>query len=215
VERVVKGQQAETTLQFSVFRLVLATGERLPSLADQQTWLLTHVTTRWVMSYWAQSSILTHNLHLLSLLYTWARTNEGSGLSTHLTRDNTLIPGQIAAFVSTMRLLEAFMNTTVYALKLVQNASDIFSPLITEASQQESIQSPRRIKQALEVMQTQETIRNGKIAQAWIQHCKDIFAGGKAALAIDDDPMIHGGAAIRPFKTTSVNFRLGNWTQTM
>lgn len=42
---------------------------------------------------------------------------------------------------------------------------------------------------------------NTGLATAWIKHHEDTIAGGKAALAIDDDSKIDDGAMIRPFRS--------------
>lgn len=122
-----RGQQTETTPQFSVLRLVLDTGERLPCLVDHETWLPVRVATRWAMRYRryrVQSSTLAENLRVLGSLYSWARTRGGFDLDDYLTQGNILTSRQIEAFESTLRLPETFMTTSI---KVVP---DVSSPLI-------------------------------------------------------------------------------------
>jgi integrase len=119
----VRGQQTKTVPQFSVLRLVLDTGERLPCLVDQETWLPTRVATRWAMRYrryHTQSSTLASDLRILATLYTWARTSGSFDLDDYLTQSNTLTPRQIEAFASTLRLLEPFVDT---GIKVVPDVS--------------------------------------------------------------------------------------------
>jgi integrase len=107
----VREQQTEITPQFSVLRLVLDTGERLPCLVDSETWLPARVATRWAMRYrrhHTQSSTLASDLRILGFLYTWARTSGGFDLDDYLTQGKTLTPRQIEAFVSTLRLPDTF-----------------------------------------------------------------------------------------------------------
>lgn len=124
-------QQTEITPQFSVLRLVLDSGERLPCLVDHQTWLPARVATRWAMRYrryHTQSSTLAENLRILGSLYTWARMSCGFDLDDYLTQGNILTPRQIEAFVSILRLPEAFRDTNIKALK--QNTPEVSAPLI-------------------------------------------------------------------------------------
>ena len=89
---VVRKQQPEVVSPFCVIRLVLDTGERLPCLVDQETWLPVRLATRWVMRYRRyrrQPSTLADNLRILGLLYTWVRTSGGFDLDNYLTQGKT------------------------------------------------------------------------------------------------------------------------------
>lgn len=124
-----RGQRAESAPQFSVLRLVLDSGERLPCLVDYETWLPARVATRWAMRYrryHTQSSTLAGDLRILGSLYTWARTSGGFDLDDYLTQGNILTPRQIEAFASALRLPGAFMDTNTP----VQNVPDVSSPLV-------------------------------------------------------------------------------------
>ncbi len=129
-----RGKQAEITPQFSVLRLVLDSGERLPCLVDHETWLPARVATRWAMRYrryHTQSSTLADNLRILGLLYTWARTSGSFDLDDYLTQGNILTPRQIEAFASTLRLPETFMDTSIKVFKQqMQNTPLVSAPLI-------------------------------------------------------------------------------------
>ena len=128
-----RGQRAESAPQFSVLRLVLDSGERLPCLVDHETWLPARVATRWAMRYrryHTQSSTLAGDLRILGSLYTWARTSSGFDLDEYLTQGNILTPRQIEAFASTLRLPELFMDTNIKGLGPIQNAPNVSSPLI-------------------------------------------------------------------------------------
>ena len=119
--------------QFSVLRLVLDSGERLPCLVDHETWLPTRVATRWAMRYrryHTQSSTLAGDLRILGSLYTWARTSGVFDLDEYLTQGNILTPRQIEAFTSTLRLPGSFIDTSIKGLSFVQKTSDVSSPLI-------------------------------------------------------------------------------------
>lgn len=128
-----RGQQVGLTPQFSVLRLVLDSGERLPCLVDHETWLPARVATRWAMRYrryHTQSSTLADNLRILGSLYTWARVSGGFDLDEYLTQGNILTPRQIEAFACTLRLPEALMDTNSKVLKQMQNTPKVFTPLI-------------------------------------------------------------------------------------
>ena len=69
------------------------------------------------------------------------------------------------------------------------------------------IQIQKRTEKALNAI-TQEILdENGETAQASIQDYKETLAGVEAALAIDNDPALPGGATVRPFRGKPTRFQ--------
>lgn len=94
---------------FSVLRIVLDTGERLPCLVNSQTGLPARVATRWAVRYRrlrTQSSTLADYLRILGHLYTWASSVGGFDLDDYLTGGQLLSARQIeslAAYLQTSK----------------------------------------------------------------------------------------------------------------
>ena len=91
---------------FTVLRVVLDSGERLPCLVDSTTWLPVRVGTRWAVRhrrYRVQSSTLVSNLRVLSRLYTWAQQTAGFDLDDFLTAGKTLDSRQVESLASDLR----------------------------------------------------------------------------------------------------------------
>jgi hypothetical protein len=91
---------------FTVLRVVLETGERLPCLVDSATWLPVRVGTRWAVRhrrYRVQSSTLVSNLRVLCRLYTWANQTAGFDLDDFLTAGKVLDSRQVESLASELR----------------------------------------------------------------------------------------------------------------
>jgi integrase len=91
---------------FTVLRVVLETGERLPCLVDSATWLPVRVGTRWAVRrrrYRVQSSTLVSNLRALCRLYTWANQTAGFDLDDFLTAGKLLDSRQVESLASELR----------------------------------------------------------------------------------------------------------------
>jgi hypothetical protein len=86
---------------YKVLHLVLDSGERLPCLVDNATWLPTRVATRWAVRYRrhrVQSSTLADNLRILCSMYTWARIVCQLDLDDYLTAGKLLRSSGSLAF---------------------------------------------------------------------------------------------------------------------
>lgn len=71
----------------TLVHLTLSTGERLPCLVYETTWLPVKMATRWAVSYRrqrVQASTLANDLFILGKLYTWAWEIGGYDLDEHL-----------------------------------------------------------------------------------------------------------------------------------
>ena len=91
---------------FTVLRVVLENGERLPCLVDSVTWLPGRVGTRWAVRhrrYRVQSSTLVSNLRVLCRLYVWAQQTAGFDLDGFLTAGKVLDSRQIESLASELR----------------------------------------------------------------------------------------------------------------
>jgi hypothetical protein len=69
---------------FTVFNVVLESGERLPCLVESATWIPVRVGTRWAVRYRryrVQASTLANNLRALARVYVWARECAGYDLA--------------------------------------------------------------------------------------------------------------------------------------
>lgn len=91
---------------FTVLRVVLDSGERLPCLVESATWLPVRVATRWAVRhrrYRVQSSTLVSNLRALSRLYTWAQRTAGFDLDDFLIAGKTLDSRQVESLASDLR----------------------------------------------------------------------------------------------------------------
>lgn len=97
---------AETERPFTVLRVVLDNGERLPCLVDSGTWLPVRVGTRWAVRhrrYRVQSSTLIGNLRILCRLYIWAKEAGGFDLDDFLTAGKVLDSRQVESLASELR----------------------------------------------------------------------------------------------------------------
>jgi hypothetical protein len=91
---------------FSILKLVLENGERLPCLVDAKTWEPTRVATRWAVRYrryHVQSSTLTDNLRVLQRIYLWAETQGQFDLDDFLTSGHRLNTRQIESLIHYLR----------------------------------------------------------------------------------------------------------------
>jgi integrase len=91
---------------FTVLRVVLENGERLPCLVDSATWLPVRVGTRWAVRhrrYRVQSSTLVSNLRVLCRLYIWAKQTAEFDLDDFLTAGKVLDSRQIESLASELR----------------------------------------------------------------------------------------------------------------
>jgi len=91
---------------FTVLRVVLESGERLPCLVDSVTWVPVRVATRWAVRhrrYRVQSSTLVSNLRVLCRLYAWARQTAGFDLDDFLTAGKTLDSRQVESLAAELR----------------------------------------------------------------------------------------------------------------
>ena len=108
---------------YKVLHLVLDSGERLPCLVDNATWLPTRVATRWAVRYRrhrVQSSTLADNLRILCSMYTWARIVCQLDLDDYLTAGKLLRSRQIESLVSYLRTTH---NSPVSGKKYAQTHS--------------------------------------------------------------------------------------------
>jgi len=91
---------------FTVLRLVLESGERLPCLVDCANWFPVRVGTRWAVRhrrYRVQSSTLVSNLRVLCRLYVWAKRAAGFDLDDFLTAGKVLDSRQVESLASELR----------------------------------------------------------------------------------------------------------------
>src|ERR1700674_5596652 len=91
---------------FTVLRVVLDSGERLPCLVESAAWLPVRVGTRWAVRhrrYRVQSSTLVSNLRVLCRLYIWAKQTAGFDLDNFLTAGKVLDSRQIESLASELR----------------------------------------------------------------------------------------------------------------
>jgi len=91
---------------FTVVRVVLETGERLPCLVDSATWFPVRVGTRWAVRhrrYRVQSSTLASNLRVLGRLYIWAKQTAGFDLDDFLTTGKVLDSRQVESLACELR----------------------------------------------------------------------------------------------------------------
>lgn len=97
-----------TSSRFTIVRVVLPTGERLPALVHADTWLPCRVALRWAVRYrrWkVQASTLAANLRVLSWVYAWARERPEVGdLDDFIVRGDLLDTRQLVALGETLRL---------------------------------------------------------------------------------------------------------------
>jgi len=87
--------------QFTVLRVVLESGERLPCLVDSETWIPVRVATRWAVRFRrlrTQSSTLTDNLRIIGRVYLWARTVGEFDLDEYLTQGQLLSARHLESF---------------------------------------------------------------------------------------------------------------------
>jgi len=92
--------------KLTVVQLTLTTGERLPCLVYQATWLPVKLATRWVVTYRrqrVQSLTLRDNLYAVSKLYRWAEQVAKIDLEALLSRGETLIARQLESLVGYLR----------------------------------------------------------------------------------------------------------------
>ena len=97
---------AETERPFTVLRVVLENGERLPCLVDSATWIPVRVGTRWAVRhrrYRVQSSTLVSNLRVLCRLYIWAKQTGGFDLDDFLTAGGVPDTRQVESLASELR----------------------------------------------------------------------------------------------------------------
>ena len=97
---------ADTERPFTVLRVVLENGERLPCLVASATWLPVRVGTRWAVRhrrYRVQSSTLVSNLRVLCRLYIWAKQTGGFDLDDLLTAGRVLDSRQVESLASELR----------------------------------------------------------------------------------------------------------------
>jgi integrase len=90
----------------TVVQLTLSTGERLPCLVDDATWLPVTLATRWAVTYRrqrVQSSTLRDNLYALSKLYRWAGQVAQLDLEALLLRGEMLSARQLESLVGYLR----------------------------------------------------------------------------------------------------------------
>lgn len=95
-----------TSSKLVVINLVLDTGERLPCLVDEQTWIPVRLATRWAVRYRryrVQSSTLASNLRVLSKIYDWAWHVVGVDLDTYLTNGQLLTGKHLESLVAHLR----------------------------------------------------------------------------------------------------------------
>jgi hypothetical protein len=91
---------------FSILKLVLENGERLPCFVDTKTWEPTRVATRWAVHYrryHVQSSTLADNLRVLQRIYLWAETQGQFDLDDFLTSGQRLNTRQIESLIHYLR----------------------------------------------------------------------------------------------------------------
>jgi integrase len=97
---------AETERPFTVLRVVLENGERLPCLVDSATWIPVRVGTRWAVRhrrYRVQSSTLVSNLRVFCRLYIWAKQTGGFDLDDFLTAGGVPDTRQVESLASELR----------------------------------------------------------------------------------------------------------------
>jgi hypothetical protein len=98
--------QEKPNRTFSILKLVLENGERLPCLVDAKTWEPTRVATRWAVRYrryHVQSSTLASNLRILQRIYLWAETQGQFDLDDFLTSGQRLNTRQIESLIHYLR----------------------------------------------------------------------------------------------------------------
>src|SRR5260370_19544421 len=98
--------KVKTAAPFTVLKVVLDAGERLPCLVENATWIPVRVATRWAVGYRryrVQSSTLANNLRVLARMYRWARETAGYHLDDHLTRGQTLRGREIESLANSLR----------------------------------------------------------------------------------------------------------------
>lgn len=91
---------------YSVLRLLLATGERLPCLVNRSTWVPATVATRWAVRYRrlrVQSSTLSGNLRVLGRVYGWANEIAKLDLDDFLCSGQILSARQIESLAAYLR----------------------------------------------------------------------------------------------------------------
>ncbi len=91
---------------FSVVRLLLPTGERLPCLVESSTWFPVRVATRWAVRYRrnrVQSSTLAGNLRTIGKVYSWARSVAKMDLDDFLCSGQRLNVRQIESLAAYLR----------------------------------------------------------------------------------------------------------------
>ena len=92
--------------KLTVVQLTLITGERLPCLVYEATWLPVKLATRWVVTYRrqrVQSLTLRDNLYAVSKLYRWAEQVAKVDLEALLSRGETLTARQLESLVGYLR----------------------------------------------------------------------------------------------------------------
>jgi len=90
----------------TLVHLTLSSGERLPCLAYETTWLPVKLATRWAVSYRrqrVQASTLANDLFILGKLYTWAWQIGGYDLDEYLLQGKLPDARQFESLVAYLR----------------------------------------------------------------------------------------------------------------
>jgi integrase len=91
---------------YQIIPLIHANGERLPCLVERDSWLPLRLANRWAVRYrryGVQSSTLTHNLHVIAQIYSWAGQIAGLDLDNYLIGGNRLTARQIESLALYLR----------------------------------------------------------------------------------------------------------------
>jgi integrase len=95
---------------YQIIPLIHASGERLPCLVERAGWLPLRLANRWAVRYRryrVQSSTLTHNLHVIAQIYSWADQIAGLDLDNYLIGGSRLTARQIESLAVYLRSSQA------------------------------------------------------------------------------------------------------------
>jgi hypothetical protein len=95
---------------YQIIPLIHASGERLPCLVERAGWLPLRLANRWAVRYRryrVQSSTLTHNLHVIAQIYSWADQIAGLDLDNYLIGGSRLTARQIESLSVYLRSSQA------------------------------------------------------------------------------------------------------------